>query len=53
MADNWESLSRTVALFRRIATEVDASLGYTYPDELHERVVAYVEQIRRLERPAR
>ncbi len=50
MADNWAALHRTMALFRRVATEVGASLGYAYPDELHERVVAYVEEIRHLER---
>lgn len=51
-ADNWAALDRTMALFRQVAIEVGAQLGYAYPDELHQRVSAYVEQIRRLERPA-
>jgi aminoglycoside 6-adenylyltransferase len=48
LEDNWEALARTLAVFRRAATEVGAYLGYTYPDDLHARVAAYVEHIRRL-----
>jgi aminoglycoside 6-adenylyltransferase len=52
IADNWEALAHTVALFRQVAVEVGEHLGYAYPESLHERVGAYVEQIRQLERPA-
>lgn len=31
-------------LFRQVALEVGKHLGYAYPDELHQRVSAYVEQ---------
>lgn len=48
MAENWESLRRTVALFGRVAREVGGALGYAYPDELEREVMAYVERIRRL-----
>lgn len=51
-AENWEALAQTLGLFRRVAREVGAALGYDYPEELHERVSLYVEQIRQLERPA-
>lgn len=51
-ADNWAALERTLALFRRVAVEVGEQLGYPYPDDLHQRVCAYVEQIKQLERPA-
>lgn len=51
IADNWEALARTIALFRQVAVEVGAHLGYVYPDEVHERVCAYVEQIKQLGRP--
>jgi aminoglycoside 6-adenylyltransferase len=51
LADNWEALARTMALFRRIAIEVGEHLGYTYPDELHQRVNGYVEYIKQLKRP--
>jgi aminoglycoside 6-adenylyltransferase len=51
VADNWEALARTMALFRQVAVQVGEDLGYAYPDDLHQRVWAYVEQIKRLERP--
>ena len=49
IADNWQALARTMALFRRIAVEVGDHLGYPYPHDLHQRVSAYVEQIMQLE----
>jgi aminoglycoside 6-adenylyltransferase len=52
IADNWAALAHTMELFRQVAIEVGARLGYAYPDELHQRVSAYVEQIRQLEQPA-
>ncbi len=48
VADNWEALARTMALFRQVAVEVGMSLGYVYPHDLHERVEAYVERIKQL-----
>jgi len=48
LADNWEALARTMALFRQVAVEVGEHLGYAYPDDLHQRVRAYVEKIRQL-----
>jgi aminoglycoside 6-adenylyltransferase len=51
ISDNWEALAHTMTLFRQAAIEVGAHLGYTYPDELHQRVSAYVEQIKQLEPP--
>jgi aminoglycoside 6-adenylyltransferase len=50
IADNWEALFRTMALFRRVGIEVAADLGYTYPLDLDRRVTAYVRQIRSLDR---
>ena len=52
LADNWEALAHTMALFRRVAVEVGEHLGYAYPDDLHQRVSAYVDHIKQLERPA-
>lgn len=46
IADNWEALARTLDLFRRVAVEVGEQLGYAYPHDLHQRVNAYVDQIR-------
>ena len=45
-ADIWEALFRAMALFRRVARDVGDRLGYAYPDELDERVTAYVRQLR-------
>ncbi len=47
-ADNWDALTRTMALFRQVGIEVGTHLGYTYPDALHQRVHVYVEQIKQL-----
>ena len=48
IADNWEALSKTMALFRQVAMEVGEALGYAYPQDLDEGVVAYVQQMRQL-----
>ena len=45
---NWAALERTLELFRRVARIVGESLGYHYPEVLHERVVCYVDRIRQL-----
>jgi len=53
LTDNWIALAHTLALFRDAAVEVGQHLGYAYPEELHQRVCAYVERIKRLgHRPA-
>jgi aminoglycoside 6-adenylyltransferase len=46
-AENWEALFRTMALFRRVATEVGKRLGYHYPLDLDERVTAFVKAMQR------
>jgi aminoglycoside 6-adenylyltransferase len=46
IADNWEALFRTMALFGRVAREVAARLGYAYPEDLDRRVTAYVRGLR-------
>jgi aminoglycoside 6-adenylyltransferase len=48
IADNWEALFRTMTLFRQVAMEVGEALGYAYPQDLDEGVVAYVQQMRQL-----
>lgn len=44
--DNWMALEHSVAVFREVAIEVGNRLGYSYPEELHQRVMAYVEHIK-------
>jgi aminoglycoside 6-adenylyltransferase len=46
ITDNWESLFRTMALFRKVAIEVGQGLGYEYPLELDQRVTAYVQKMK-------
>ena len=53
LADNWNALAHTLDLFRRMAVEVGDRLGYAYPHDLHQRVSACVDHIKRLERPER
>jgi aminoglycoside 6-adenylyltransferase len=48
IAENWEALFRTMALFRQVAIEVGEGLGYAYPHDLDRRVTAYVNNMQRL-----
>jgi aminoglycoside 6-adenylyltransferase len=43
--DNWEALFRTITLFREVAMQVGAGLGYDYPLELDQRVTAFVQKM--------
>ena len=47
IADNWDALFRTMALFRQVAIEVGEGLGYSYPHDLDEQVTTYVQKMRR------
>ena len=49
--ENWESLYRTIALFRKAAIEVGESLGFSYPDDLERRMLAYLQKVRTLGKP--
>lgn len=46
IAENWESLFRTIAFFRRIAREVGDHLGYAYPEDLDRRVTGHAHRMR-------
>jgi aminoglycoside 6-adenylyltransferase len=48
IGENWQALYAMMALFRQVAEQVGHALGYHYPAELHDRVVAYVRQIQQL-----
>lgn len=50
---NWEALFRTIDLMRRVATEVGEHLGFTYPQELEQRVLNYLWKVRQLDRNAK
>jgi aminoglycoside 6-adenylyltransferase len=51
IAANWQALEDTVELFRQVAREVGEHLGYPYPEGLHQRVLAYIIQIKRMPQP--
>ena len=48
IAENWDALFATTALFRRIAREVGQALGYAYPEELDRGVSAYLDEAHHL-----
>ncbi len=50
--ENWEALFRTLDLFRQVATEVAEGLGYTYPQELDQRVWRRLLKVRHLDKRA-
>lgn len=47
--ENWQAMFRTIDLFQMVATEVGNHLGYAYPQQLHNRAVAYLSRVRQLE----
>ncbi len=48
ISENWKALLRTLKLFRMVAKTVGTTLGYQYPEELHQRVTQYVNRIRHM-----
>ena len=49
LADNWMALLETMELFRQVSMEVGNYFGYAYPDELHRRVIRYIEHINQMD----
>ena len=45
VAEQWQSLWRTCALFRRVATQVAAGLGHQYPTSLDENVTSHLRAV--------
>lgn len=45
ISENWDSLYRMLAFFRQIGTDVAHSLGYAYPLEFDQQVVAHVRSM--------
>jgi len=48
--ENWEALCQTITLFRKVAIEVADQLGFSYPYNLNERVVLYLNTIKDAEK---
>lgn len=53
LEENWEALFRTITLMRRVAREVGKSLGFTYSEDLNQRVVRYLLKVKQLDRNAK
>jgi aminoglycoside 6-adenylyltransferase len=47
--ENWEAMFKTIDLFQKVAIEVGEHLGFAYPRDLHQRLMAYLTWIRELE----
>jgi aminoglycoside 6-adenylyltransferase len=43
---NWTALIRIIDLMRRLAIEVGERLGFSYPEQLERRVVAYLHRVK-------
>jgi len=43
-------IAPTFRVFRRVAVEVADALGFAYPHDLDQRVVAYLQKVRNLDR---
>jgi len=50
--ENWQALFGTITLFRKVAIEVADHLGYSYPHDLDQRVVEYLQKVKSLDRRA-
>lgn len=48
LEENWRAMFRIGELFGRLALDVGEKLGFEYPMEKQERVIAYIENVRRL-----
>lgn len=49
--ENWEALFGLAALFRRVAIEVGQRLGFTYPQEVDDGMIAQLRSVRDLPPP--
>ena len=52
LEENWEALSRSIALFRKAAVEVGERLGYAYPQDMDQRLCAYLQKVKDMPREA-
>jgi aminoglycoside 6-adenylyltransferase len=48
IAGTWDDLYRLIPLFRHVAIEVGNALGYAYPQEVDDKVSAYLKVIQNL-----
>jgi aminoglycoside 6-adenylyltransferase len=48
LAENWDALFKTIALFRKVANEVAGGLGYQYPSAIDQEVTAALQRVKEL-----
>jgi aminoglycoside 6-adenylyltransferase len=46
LEESWEALFRILALLRKVAIEVGERLGFTYPDVMVRRALAYLQEVK-------
>ena len=46
--ENWQALFQSITLFRKASIEVGQRLGYSYPDQLDKRVLAYLHRVKHM-----
>jgi aminoglycoside 6-adenylyltransferase len=49
--DNWEALLKIIKLFSKVAKVVGKRLGYTYPQDMEKRTMAYLQKVKNGELP--
>jgi len=52
LAENWDALLGTMALFRKVAADVADQLGYRYPHDKEQRVLAYMQKMMSMDKQA-
>jgi Streptomycin adenylyltransferase len=52
IAASWDALFQTIELFRTVAVEVGDQLGYVYPYNTAQRVLAYLRKVQGMDRQA-
>jgi aminoglycoside 6-adenylyltransferase len=48
--ENWSALFAAADLMRKVGREVGQALGFDYPEDLHQRVVRYLQWVKDLEK---
>ena len=48
LEENWAALFKTIALMRKVATEVGGTLGYLYPTEMERKTLDHLHKVKNL-----
>lgn len=50
--ENWEALDKTISIFRKVAIEVGAQLGYVYLHDIDRRTISYLQKLKNMDHEA-